>query len=1029
MSRIIVKKCSILFIFLLLIITANQLGAATTGKIAGTVKDKASGELLPGVNITIAGTQLGAATDINGYYFIINDPPGNYSVRANMMGYKAVVQSNVLVSVDRTVTADFNLEIAVIEGEEITIVSERPIVEKDVTGSVGVMNASYLDRAPVIKLQDAISQQTGIYSTGETSYFRGGLASEVSYNLDGTSMNSGILSDNWQRLNTSAMQEVSLLTGGYNAEYGNAMSGIVNVVTKEASRTEGKYHGTVQYRVRPAGQYHWGPNIYSNDLYKYTHYNLGFWQNELTDETKRNNFANYFKRFYGWDGSRVPTAEELLSTYRQQITPDPIMGDYTKRPEHDIEGTLYGSITNNLNFLVTGRYKRSVNIYPQAQEYNPEYNIQTKINYYLSDNKKLTLNYLRGGYSSATYTESNWNNMESSQEARWQPNADIRDPYDNKAYGPWGGYWLKGPEEKTVNMATMKWQHTLSPATFYTVQLSYFTDKMTELQDYDKLSTSLDQMGWGDSWFDLGGNFRLEARQIQVNNYSDSKVLNLKTDMVSQVNKANQIKSGFEFKYTDLNYEHYYMEFPAGDVWHLDNVFDGKPIEGAIYAQDKMEYEGLILNVGLRLDAFNAMHDYATSIYDPLGFQTWNGGDGVNPSNTTPIWQSYMDKKDWFAVIPGVTSDYKSAFAGKTNDGMTVNSDWKFALSPRIGLSFPITDNSKLRFNYGHFYQRPSWAKILGFPTSWYDSSPLSSVRMDQWQGYYGHPGLTYERTIQYEVGYDQNFFDMFRLAATAYYKDASNLTRFSHNSTYNVSGGGFAETGWGSGNFTTWSYTRNIANDGHDNIFYTNNAFKDVRGVEIVMEKMFTNQWSANLTFNYGLSSGGVTGYWMYYEDATRVDQPHSYSEQKVSWISSSIIKGSVNYVTPKTLVKGILGDVTIGLYHEYFSGPEYTWYPKDYTGLRFPNNKRWYPHHRTDLKLAKSFPMGLVTPVVSLEVFNLFNYYDRVLLGGEDLDNWEEKGIMPKSSETGENSVWWFYNSISNPKRMIYFTFSLEF
>ncbi len=1017
-------------IFLILLLFASaQIWAATTGKIAGKVVEKGTNENLPGVNVVIEGTQFGGATDIDGDYFILNVPPGTYSLRASMIGYKSVVQSNIVVTTDRTSTINFELEVAVIEGEEVTVVSERPIVEKDVTGSMEVVSSDYIGRAPILDLQDALSQQTGIYSTGETTYFRGGLASEVSYNLDGTSMNSGVLSDNWSRLNTSAMQEVSLLTGGYNAEYGNAMSGVVNVVTKEASRTERSIHGTVKYRFRPSGQYHWGPNMYGDDLWKYTNFDLAHWQAELEDPTKRNSYSQYFQRFYGWDGQTVPTAEQLLNSYREQITPDPIMGDYTKRPEHDVEGTLYGSISKQWNFLLSGRYKRGVNIYPQAQEYNPEYNIQGKVNYYPSDNIKLSLNLLRGWYNSATYTESNWNNMESSQEARWQPNSDIRSPYDGNAYAPWGGYWMKGPEEKTINMASVKFQHTLSASTFYTVQLSYFADDMTSLQNYNKLQTTTDQVGWGDSWFDLGGNFRLEARQIQVNNYSNSKVFNGKADFTSQINKNHQVKSGLEFKFSDINYEHYYMEFPAGDVWHLDNVFDGSPVEGALYLQDKMEYEGMIVNIGLRVDAFNAMHDYAENIFDPLGFQTWNGGDGTNPSNTAPIWQSYMRQKDWFAYIPGVSADYMDAFEGVRNDKMTAGSNWKFAVAPRLGLSFPITDNSKLRFNYGHFYQRPSWAKIMGFPTSWYESNPYGSVRMDQWQGYYGHPGLTYERTIQYEIGFDQNFFDMFRLATTAYYKDASRLTRFSHNSTYNRSGGGFASVGWGSGNFTTYSLSRNITNDGHDNIFYTNNAFKDVRGVEIVLDKMFDQRWSANLTFNYGLSSGGAAGYFMYFENADRINQPHTYNEQKVTWISNTMLKASVNYLTPENLAYGILGDITIGMFHEYFSGPEYTYYPKDYTGLREPNNKRWYPHNRTDIKIAKSIPIGSMTSVISLEIFNLFNNYDRVLLGGDDLENWEQNGQMPVDSRTGENAVWWFYNSVSNPKRMVYFSLSLEF
>ncbi|MBL7093219.1 hypothetical protein ISS22_04535, partial [candidate division KSB1 bacterium] len=301
---------------------------------------------------------------------------------------------------------------------------------------------------------------------------------------------------------------------------------------------------------------------------------------------------------------------------------------------------------------------------------------------------------------------------------------------------------------------------------------------------------------------------------------------------------------------------------------------------------------------------------------------------------------------------------------------------------------------------------------------------------MDQWQGWYGQPGLTYEKTIQYELGFDQNLFDFIRLGITAYYKDASRLTRFSHNSTYNRSGGGYSSVGWGDGNVETFSTARNIANDGHDNIFYTNNSFKDIRGIEVNAEKLFNGRWAATLMFNYGLSTGGRAGYWQYREDADAVHQPHSFSEDKVTWISSYILKGSINYVTPSNLGPlGMLGDISVSLFHEYFAGPEYTWYPKDYTGLQTPNNKRWYPHNRTDLKFVKRIPLGSITPIIGVEVFNLFNNYDRLLPGGTDLDNWEQEKEKPKHWRSGEEDIWSFYNSISNPNRMIYFTLSLEF
>ena len=398
----------------------------------------------------------------------------------------------------------------------------------------------------------------------------------------------------------------------------------------------------------------------------------------------------------------------------------------------------------------------------------------------------------------------------------------------------------------------------------------------------------------------------------------------------------------------------------------------------------------------------------------------------MNPSNTEPIWQSYLAKRDWFAVLDGVTpADYQSVFDGVRNNGQTVASEMKTAISPRLGLSFPITEKSKLRFNYGHFYQRPNWSKILGFPTSWYDSDPYGSVRMDQWQGWYGQPGVTYERTIQYEIGYDVNFSDVWRLASAFYYKDGSRLNRWNHTSTYNRAGGSVNANSWGTASFRdNYSRSRNIAGDGHDNIFYTNNGYKDTRGIEVSLDKLYANNWSATVNYNYSLSSGGLAGYAWYYEDASRANTPHTYDEIKAVWLSNSIFKTSLNYTTPKSL-----GSIHFGLFNEYYSGAEYTYYADDFTGLRTPNNKRWFPHKRTDLKVSKSFQFGTFTPSLAVEIINLLDNYDLIIPGGDDLKAWEEDGEIPKIGRSGEDNVWGFRNSISNPRRMIYLSLNVDF
>jgi hypothetical protein len=412
----------------------GSLWAGTTGKIAGVVSDESTGDPLVGANVFLEGTAMGSSTDEDGFYFINNIPPGTFSVTVSYVGYDKMTKSNVSVMVDRTTDLEFSLNPAPIEGDAITVVAQRPAIEQDVTGSQQIMDADQINRAPVISIKDVIRQQSGIINTGETSFIRGGIPSELNYLLDGTSLNSGLISDNYQRLNLTAIQEVSVLTGGYSAEYGQAMSGVINVVTKEASNMQSSISGNVRYRMRPAGQYHWGRNMYDKSLLKYTYYNdLDYWAGRLESSRNQRTFANYFNRFYGpgtatndpqWDGTNVPTAEQLRNTYIQQITPDEVLADYANRVEHEIEGSVYGSFLDNFSFLLSGRYKRGVNIFPQSEAYNPEYNIQAKLNYFLNNKMKLGLNVLHGWYKSSTYTESNWNNMETSQEARWQPNAE-----------------------------------------------------------------------------------------------------------------------------------------------------------------------------------------------------------------------------------------------------------------------------------------------------------------------------------------------------------------------------------------------------------------------------------------------------------------------------------------------------------------------------------------------------------------------------------------------------------------------------
>jgi len=216
------------------------LQAGVTGKIAGKVTDKNTGAPLPGVNVVIVGTHLGAASDINGYYYILNVPPGVYTLKATMMGYKPVEIKNVVVIQDITTAVNIELEPTVIKiTKPIIVTARRPLVRPDVTSTMHEVSHEEISRQVVHTTQGVVAQQPGVVSSaggasGATGglHIRGGRAAEVVYMVDGMSINDPIQGGMGADINVGSISQMEVLTGGFNAEYGQAMSGIVNIVTQ-----------------------------------------------------------------------------------------------------------------------------------------------------------------------------------------------------------------------------------------------------------------------------------------------------------------------------------------------------------------------------------------------------------------------------------------------------------------------------------------------------------------------------------------------------------------------------------------------------------------------------------------------------------------------------------------------------------------------------------------------------------------------------------------------------------------------------
>ena len=237
-------------IFLFTLFIFSGLFAGTTGKISGTITDASNGEPLIGANVIIVGTSLGAAAGVDGNFVILNIPPGDYDVKISSVGYKSVLIEDVNIVVDRTTDISFALQSASLEIGEVIVSARTPLVQKDLTSSISVMTRDEIEELPVATFTELLSLQAGVVGSGNNLHIRGGRSNEVAYMVDGMYVTDPLLGGLATQIGNDAIQEMSLLSGTFNAEYGNALSGVVNIVTRDGSED---FSGKLEYRTSNFG--------------------------------------------------------------------------------------------------------------------------------------------------------------------------------------------------------------------------------------------------------------------------------------------------------------------------------------------------------------------------------------------------------------------------------------------------------------------------------------------------------------------------------------------------------------------------------------------------------------------------------------------------------------------------------------------------------------------------------------------------------------------------------------------------------
>ena len=530
----------------------------------------------------------------------------------------------------------------------------------------------------------------------------------------------------------------------------------------------------------------------------------------------------------------------------------------------------------------------------------------------------------------------------------------------------------------------------MSPESFLETTVSYLHDKMDRSDRYGIVPDSL--YSHGDDTEKL--IWYLDQGYMHAWDKTESSVYSFKTAYTSQFTKNHLIKAGAEFTSYDFYEDHFMIEYKGGGRENFVNRFNGQPYEGNFYLQDKMEFEGMVINAGLRVDYFNQNREAPKNMFDPLAYQL---------------------------TTPGHNPEEPYGYPGTPEKEST---KMQVAVAPRLGISHPISENTVLHFVYGHFYQRPSWSKMFGFPTVSYidnDSAALDQygdqvTYMEEWHGYYGNPKLGYEKTIQYEIGIKHNLAGLVMINVTGYYKDGSQETGF---------------------NTITGLYpATHFANKA---LMVSNSGYSDVRGIETKIETRTDFYLNGGLSHDVYWSSGGVVGFSRLYEEGSgREDIPKGVRDREGAWSSFHKIKAWATLALPEDFGPEIFGfkplsDLYIYTYFWWRSGEPYTYHGPGDPSTR-PYNKRWFNYYEIDMKIAKGFELFGKRLELSVDIKNLLDSKFLKLLWGDDLTRWEERkdlseeDRLPKNSFSNEPDVWDWY-SYQVPPRQVNFEVRFDF
>jgi outer membrane receptor protein involved in Fe transport len=938
----------------ILLLCAATLQAGITGKITGKVTDTA-GEPIPGVNVMVLdvplevdvrsmsaadmqkyNTRRGAATDFEGDYIIPNVSPGLYVLDFSSVGYSRTQVEMVVVSVDLTTRHDVKMSPSVIEGDVITITAERALVQVDQTYSASYVGSKELENMPVTDLAQVVGVQAGVVD----GHFRGGRGGEVLYLVDGIPVTDVYDGGRGVDVQVSMVQELQVISGTFNAEYGQAMSGVVNTITKDGgekleadvSMFSGDYlsNHTEQFwnidevdmlnlrnvEVNLSGPIPGLPSLSFNSSGRYYH-SGGWHEGQYLFSPQDDNFV---------------IEDDRTGNQARIFNPDDVFGvEAFPLSEDEIYIFVVDAYIDSLYFA---------DIFPNGYQLLRDDTDISIMRAFLQDAVDRSIELYEvgsGDRAGSPYVQMNTETKRSGQfKLTWEldPTSKVRASYivSDREYKDYDSAWRFTPDGRLNRRSrqqstSVKWNKAFQNQTFLDASLSH-TLATYHHRLYDSIldsryRNSEDRTSSGFYYYDpngldwLTGEYPDDAIYVGTANVggTENEHFNRRTDsfqltldLARQIGKLHFVKTGVIAKNHRLYYNRQVVSFNNNDIVQPDganrDIYTRYPWEGAVYLQDKMEFRNVTLNMGARLDAFNA---------------NWH--------------------------LPAVLEDLQ--------DPATVDTETKVQLSPRLAIAYPITDTGVIHFSYGHFFQRPTFEQLYRNP-DFELTGPNTVV---------GNPDLDVERTVQYEIGLQQQLGEDISMSLSLYSRDIRDL----------VSTDRVIET------TTTDKY-----------YLFTNRDFGTVQGIVFTLDKRFGRNFSAGLDYTWQVAKANAANADAARNAANGGNEINKYLVP-LPWDRRHTLNATVNYDW-----KSIWG---LGLLGTYGSGLPYTPDPASddiVVGL-LENSGRMPEYVNFDLSGWMNLGrfMSIRTTQVNFQVKNLF-------------DRLNETSVFSRTGRAGYNLDW---------------------